>query len=61
MKINTMKCQHRNIIPFQSRKGYAYPNAAESRYYMGKALDYALAAATSLGTITILLFLIVWG
>ncbi len=61
MKTNTMKYQRGNIVPFQARKAYAYPNAAERHYYLSKALDYALAAATSLGTVTILLFLIVWG
>lgn len=59
--MKTMKAAHHsNVIPFRSRKGN-YPNAAERGYYLDKALDYALAAATSLGTVTILLFLIVLG
>lgn len=53
--------RHPNVISFRNRKGYAYPNAAERDYFVNKALDYALAAATSLGTVTILFFLIVLG
>lgn len=60
MKTTAVRHQS-NVIDFRSRKGYAYPNAAERSYYMNKALDWALAAATSLGTVTILLFLIVLG
>lgn len=58
---NTHATRHSNVISFKRRKGYAYPNAAERGYFLNKALDYALAAATSLGTITILFFLIILG
>ena len=46
------------VIPFRRRKGYRYPNAAETRYYVEKAVDYALTAATGAGLATALLFLI---
>lgn len=61
MKKNAYASHHSNVIPFSQRKGYAYPNAAERSYFVNKALDYALAAATSLGTVAILLFLIILG
>lgn len=46
------------IIPYRSRRGPAYPNAAEQRYRLEKVLDWALAAATSAGVVTALLALI---
>ena len=49
---------HQKVIPYRSRKAPAYPNAAERRYVLEKALDWALAAATSAGVVTALLFLI---
>lgn len=50
---------HRNkkIIPCAKARRRPFPNAAEKCYYLNKAMDYALAAATSLGTVTILMFL----
>ena len=45
-------------IPFRSRKGYRFPNAAERSYYLQKAVDYALATATGAGLVTAILFLI---
>ena len=56
MKNNHMHRNHRKVIPF--RKKRRFPNAASQQYFIHRALDYALAAATSLGTVTILLFLI---
>lgn len=52
--INTR--QTNKIIPYPRRR--SYPNAAEWRYYVNKALDFVLAAATGLGTIVILMFFI---
>lgn len=46
------------VIPFRSRKGRRFPNAAEGRYYIAKAVDYALTAATGAGLVTAVLFLI---
>lgn len=43
------------------RRRYAYPNAAEGSYFLDKLLDGALAAATSLGTVTILFCLFTMG
>lgn len=34
----------------------AYPNAADRRYYLRKLLDLLLMAATSVGTVAIILF-----
>ncbi len=45
----------KKILSFRRRP--AYPNAAEARYYLNKALDFALATATTLGTVTIFMFL----
>lgn len=50
---------HSNLIPYPQTHRRAYPNAAEKNHFLNKALDYALAAATSLGTVTILVFLLV--
>lgn len=38
---------------------YAYPNAADSSYFAEKLLDGVTAVVTSMGTITVLLYLIV--
>lgn len=35
-----------------------YPNAADPQYFIDKLVDGALAVATSMGALTILLFLI---
>ncbi len=61
MKKNAYAYSHANVIPFSNRKGYAYPNAAEKGYFLGKLVDCALAALTSLGTVVILCFLIILG
>ena len=37
-----------------------YPNAADPQYFIDKLVDAALAVATSLGTVTIIFFLITW-
>lgn len=35
----------------------AFPNAAKARYFLEKLLDAALAAATTMGVVVILLFI----
>lgn len=35
---------------------YAYPNAAEPSYFVGKLLDGITAAVTCLGTVTLLMY-----
>ena len=52
MKNNT------KVVPFRNRKGYRFPNAAERRYYLDKALELALTAATGAGLVTAVLFFI---
>lgn len=37
---------------------HSYPNAADNRYFAGKILDGITSAATGMGVITILFFLI---
>ena len=54
--MKTKKHTNKKIIPYSRAHRRPFPNAAGKRYYMKKAIDYALAAATSLGTVTILLF-----
>ena len=54
--MKTKKRTNKKIIPNSQAHRRRYPNAAGKRYYLDKAVDYALAAATSLGTVTILLF-----
>lgn len=56
--MKTTMRRNKKIIPYSKARRHTFPNAAEKRYYMNKAVDYALAAATSLGTVTILMFLI---
>lgn len=46
----TAKKRHSNIIPF--------PNAKNTRYYLDKLTDWALALVTSLGAVTALSYLI---
>ena len=48
----------RKIIRYRKPHCHPYPNAAEKQYYRNKLLDYALAAATCLGAITVLLVFI---
>ena len=36
---------------------YAYPGAAEPRYYLERALDGLTALATGIGAVTVFLFL----
>lgn len=36
---------------------YAYPNAADSSYFLGKLLDGVTAVVTGMGTITLLFYL----
>ena len=38
-------------------KRYAYPNAAEPEYFLGKALDVITAAVTCMGTVTLMIYL----
>ncbi len=45
------------VIPFRSRKGYRFPNAAEGRYLADRFVDGLLAAATSVGVVSALVFL----
>lgn len=54
MKTNHTILHQKKIIYHPKYK--PFPNAAEGHYYWSKILDYALAAATSLGTVTILFF-----
>ena len=54
--MKTKKRTNKKIIPYSRAHRRPFPNAAGKRYYVDKAIDYALAAATSLGTVTILLF-----
>ena len=48
-----------NIIPYRSFRAHRYPNAADTKYYIDKFLDWVLAAAISLGTVSTLLFFLV--
>lgn len=61
MKTTAMAHRQNKVFSFRQRKGYTYPNAAERSYFLNKALDCALAAATSIGTVVILFVLIVLG
>lgn len=56
-----MKVKQYKVIPIAaaSRQYHpVYPNAAEPRYFLEKAVDTLLTIATCLGCITIFLFLI---
>ena len=46
---------------YSARRGhrYAYPNAADSRYFAEKLLDGVTAVITGMGAVTVLLYLIV--
>ena len=48
------------VISFRKRPTPAYPNAAGSRYHLGKALDYLLTVASTAGVIAALMFLFVY-
>lgn len=53
-----MKASNSKVIPFNSRKGYRYPNQAERGYLFEKALDTALTIASSAGITAVILFFI---
>lgn len=55
MKTYYSHSRHQKVIPFRRKR--RFPNAAGQQYFIHRLLDYALAAATSLGSVTILLFL----
>lgn len=48
------------VIVYRPRKAPVYPNAAETGYYLSKALDYLLTAASSAGVIAALMFLFLY-
>ena len=60
MKTNR-KNNHPNVVSFRSRSASPYPNAAESGYFLRKALDLVLAAATGLGAVSILMCILILG
>lgn len=47
----------RKIIPYRPVKGFC-PHAKDRQYYLDKLTDWALAAVTSIGAVTALLFFI---
>lgn len=51
----------KKVIPHRQFRQYRYPNAAEPGYHLQKAVDWALAAAISLGTVTTLFFMFTLG
>lgn len=53
--------KHPNVISFRTRTASPYPNAAEDGYFTRRVLDLALAAATGLGTVSILMCLLILG
>ena len=57
MKYTAKKYYGRKVIPFQSTKGFRYPNAADRQYRLGRMVDLALTCITCLGAITTLVFL----
>lgn len=55
------KNRHQNVIPYRYRSASPYPNAAESGYFLRRALDLVLAAATGLGAVSILMCILILG
>ena len=49
---------HRKSYPHLHVYRRPYPNAAEPRYYIDKAIDAVLAVVTGLGTVSAMLFLV---
>lgn len=54
MKTNESR---RNIIVYKPRCP-AYPNAADDRYFAGKALDILTAIVSGMGLVSAMLFLV---
>jgi hypothetical protein len=42
------------------RRSYTYPNEAEPGYFLGRLLDGITALVTALGTVTLLMFLLIF-
>lgn len=54
-----MKATNRRRYPYyRSHRSYTYPNEADRSYFAEKLLDGATAVITSMGIVTILIFLI---
>ena len=60
MKKTTTR-KSKKVITYRQFRTYRYPNAAEPGYHLQKVLDWALAAAISLGTVTTLFFMFTLG
>ena len=56
MKKTNNKYPHLSIVYPNYRR--PYPNAAEPQYFLDRMVEGALAVATSMGTLTIIFFLI---
>lgn len=56
MKKSHTQFPHLSIVYPNYRR--PYPNAAEPQYFLDRLVDGALAVATSMGTLTIIFFLI---
>lgn len=56
MKKSIRRSKHQNQLYIHYRR--PCPNAADPQYFIDKLVDGALAVATGMGTLTILLFLI---
>ncbi len=56
MKATNQKSGNGKIIPFRPQTGYICPYRKDKRYYLEKLTDYLLAALTSAGALTALLF-----
>lgn len=46
------KNRNNKVISYKQFYAARYPNGATARYYAKKTLDFALAAAISVGTVT---------
>jgi len=55
MKKYKKKYSHLSVVYPNYRR--PYPNAADPQYFIDKLVDGALAVATSMGTVTIIFFL----
>lgn len=51
--MKTITIDHRNKVRYP-----AYPNAADRQYFLERLLDGALAVATAVGAVVVLVFLL---
>ncbi len=55
--MKTKNKQNTKVIPFPRHRCPTYPNAADTKYFVDRLIDYALTFATAAGIVSVVFFL----